>query len=228
MSRLFLTQREMNFISDITKEFVKDVVGQVIYYYPINELKTKMDSVYNEAVKKVFDNPIAIDALVDSHFQADTKVDQFGVDANYKVEVYIHHRDLIDKGIAVALGDFFSFGDVFYEVTERSFMRNIYGLPEHKDGIKLVGTRARETLFTAPIIGPTDVSYADPDAVQTVFHQQRGEAFDANGNPTGDKRELQKDNVLGPPITGAKEVSPRGDNGDPEGSNASSFFGEDD
>lgn len=219
MSRLFITPRELNFISDITKEFVKDVVGQKIYYYAINEAKTKTDSVYNEALQKFYDRPIEIDALVDSHFQADTKINSFGVDAQYKIEVYVHYRDLIDKGITVNIGDFFSFSDVFYEVTEKSWMRNIYGLPEHKDGIKLVGTHARDMQFTAPVLGPTDIAYTDPDAVQTVFHQQRGE------DETTDKRDLQHENVVGEPITGAKEVSPKGDT---EGSGASSFYGDED
>ena len=35
MARLFITPRELNFISDITKEIIKDVVGQKVYYYPI-------------------------------------------------------------------------------------------------------------------------------------------------------------------------------------------------
>lgn len=223
MSRLFLTPRELNFISDITKEIIKDVVGQKVYYYPINEAKTKTDAVYNEALKKVFDNPIVLDALVDSNFQSDTKINQFGIDSQYKIEVYLQYRDLVDKGIAVAIGDFFSFSDVFYEVTERTVMRNIYGMAEHKDGIKLVGTKARETLFRSTVIGPTDISRPEPDAVQTVFHQQRGEVVDAEGNPTGDLRELQKDEILGKPLTGAKEVSPRGDT---EHSGASSFFDE--
>ena len=223
MSRLYITPRELNFIRDITKEFVKDVVGQKIYYYPINELKTNADSVYNEAVKKVFDKPIVLDALVDTHFQSDTKIDQFGVDAQYKIEVFLQYRDLFDKGINVSIGDIFSFSDVFYEVTEKTWMRNIYGLPEHKDGIKLVGIKSRETFFDAPLNGPTDISYSDPDAVQTTFHQQRGQAENAEG-PTGDKRDLQKEEVVGKPITGAKEVSPRGDK---TSTGASSFFDED-
>ena len=223
MSRLFITPRELNFISDITKELIKDVVGQRIYYYPINEAKTKTDAVYNEAFKKVFDNPIAIDALVDAQFQNDTKIDQFGIDSQYKLEVYVQYRDLIDKGIAIAIGDFFSFSDVFYEVTELNTMRNIYGLPEHKDGIKIIGTKARDTQFEAMTIGPTDISRPEPDAVQTVFHQQRGQETNAEG-PTGDKRNLQVDTVLGKPITGAKEVSPRGDT---EHSGASALFDED-
>lgn len=211
MARLFITPRELNFISDITKELIKDVVGQKIYYYPISEAKTKTHGVYNEALKKVYDNPIAIDALIDNNFQTDSKIDKFGIDAQYKIEAYVQHRDLVDKGINVSIGDFFSFDTIFYEITERVFMRNIYGMPEHKDGVKLVGTKAREGLFDAPIIGPTDISYTDADAVQNTFVQQRGEALDANGDPTGDKRDLVENGVLDAPLTGPKEVSINGD-----------------
>jgi hypothetical protein len=211
MSRLFITPRELNFISDITKEIIKDVVGQKIYYYAISELKTQTHAVYNEALQKVYDNPIALDCLVDNNFQTDTKIDKFGVDAQFKIEVFLQHRDLVDKGINVNIGDFFSFSDVFYEITERVFMRNIYGLPEHKDGIKLVGVKSREGLFKAPTIGPTDISRPEADAVQTEFHQQRGETLDQNGDPTGDKRDLVNDGVLEKPLTGPKEVSVRGD-----------------
>jgi hypothetical protein len=211
MARLFITPRELNFISDITKEIIKDVVGQKIYYYPISELKTQTHLVYNEALQKVYDNPIAIDAFVDNNFQADTKIDKFGVDAQFKIEVYIQHRDLVDKGINVGIGDFFSFSDVFYEITERVFMRNIYGMPEHKDGVKLIGVKSREGLFKAPTIGPTDISRPEADAVQTDFHQQRGYPTDQNGEVTGDKRDLRENGVLEEPLTGPKEVSPKGD-----------------
>lgn len=211
MSRLFLSQRDLNFISDITKEITKDVIGQAVFYYPISELKTQTHAVYNEALQKIYDNPIKLDALVDNNFQMDTKIDKFGIDAQYKVEVYLQHRDLVDKGINVCIGDVFSFSDVFYEITERVFMRNIYGLPEHKDGVKLVGIKAREGLFKAPTLGPTDIRYTDSDAVQNTFVQQRGEAYDQEGNPTGDKRDLVENGVLDKPLTGPKEVSPKGD-----------------
>ena len=211
MSRLFITSRELNFISDITKEIISDVVGQRIFYYPISELKTRTHGVYNESLQKVYDNPIEVNCLVDNNFQTDTKIDKFGVDAQYRIEVFIQHRDLVDKGINVNIGDFFSFSDVFYEITERVFMRNILGLPEHKDGIKLVGNKAREGLFKALTIGPTDIARPDADAVQTEFHQQRGEHLDVHGEPTGDKRDLVENGVLEPPLTGPKEVSPKGD-----------------
>lgn len=211
MSRLFATQRELNFISDITKELIKDVVGNFIYLYPISELKTQTHGVYNEALQKIYDNPIKVDALVDSNFQTDTKIDKFGIDAQYKIEVFIQHRDLVDRGINISIGDFFSFSDVFYEITERVFMRNILGLPEHKDGVRLIGIKSREGLFKAPTIGPTDISRPDGDAVQNDFFQTRGEAVDSNGEPTGDKRDLVERGVLDKPLTGPKEISNKSD-----------------
>lgn len=222
MARLFITPREMNFISDITKEVIKDIVGQKIYYYAINEIKTVAHDVYNEALQKVFDNPIAIDALVGSTFQTDTKIDAFGIDAKFKIEVYVHHRDLVDKGININIGDFFSFGSVFYEITERMFMRNIYGQIEHRDGVKLIGTKAREDLFKALTIGPTDISRPEADAVQETFVQQRGLPENKEGR-TGDVRELVKTGVLDTPLTGPKQVSPAGTDTHTQ----SSFFDED-
>jgi hypothetical protein len=206
MARLFLTQRELNFISDINKELIKDVIGQRIFYYPISELKTKVHSVYNESIRKVFDNPIELDALVDSNFQSDTKIDQFGVDAQYRLEVFIQHRDLIEKGFNPAIGDFFSFSSVFYEITDLVFTKSIYGLPEHKAGIKLTGIKSRESLFNAPLQGPTDYSDPAEGAVQVEFEQQRG--FEENGaGPTGDVRDLVRQGVLDPPISGPRKIS---------------------
>lgn len=210
MARLFVTQRDLNFISDITKEVVKDVCGQLIYLYPISEIKTTSHPVYGEALQKVFDNPVAIDALVDSDFQTDTKINRFGIDSQYKIEVFLQHRDLVDKGINLCIGDFFSFSDIFYEITEKIFMRTIFGLPEHKDGIKIIGTKAREGQFVAPIIGPTDISHTDQTAVQTTFIQQRGMPENAEG-PTADKRDLIENGVLEQPLSGQREVSDKGD-----------------
>lgn len=226
MSRLFVTPRELNFFSDITKEIIKDVVGQKIYYYPISEVKTQVHAVYNEALQKIFDNPIAIDALVDNNFQSDTKIGLFGVDSQFKIEVYVQWRDMVEKGINVNIGDFFSFSDVFYEITEKVFMRNIYGLPEHKDGVKLIGTKARDGQFRAPLLGPTDIARPEADAVQKTFVQQRGAAENSEGL-TGDVRDLVRAGVLEPPLSGPKEVSERGAVFD-DSHHASSFYGEDD
>lgn len=221
MARLFITEREMNLISDLTKELVKDVNGQKIYLFPISELKTLAHPVYNEAVQKVYDNPVEIDALV-ADPQTEIKVDGFGIDKTFKIEVYVQWRDLVDKGINVSMGDYFSYGDNFYEVAEFFYTRHIYGQVDHRDGVKLTGIKVREGQFKAKLFGPTDISYTEGDAVQKDFEQQRGFAENVNG-PTNDKRELVERGVLDPPLTGPKHVNDKN-----ESSSGNAFYGEDD
>jgi hypothetical protein len=210
MARLFITQREINFISDITKEVVKDVIGQKIYYYPICEIKTKSHDVYDEAIQKIFDSPIVLEVLVNNEFQKETAINKFGVDTDFSIEVYIQHRDMVEKGIGPAIGDYFSFSDIFYEITEYRAMRNIYGQPENIDGIKLIGTRVRESQFKALLQGPIGLEYTDPGALQHTFVQQRGFEENKEG-ATADVRDLVRNGVLDPPISGPREVSELGD-----------------
>jgi len=209
MSRLFITPRELNFISDISKEIIKDVIGQRIYLYPISEAKTQVHGVYQESMKKVFDNPIIVDAMVDNIQQGDTKINSFGVDSQYKLDVFLHYRDLVEKGLNISIGDYFSFSDVFYEITEYQVMRNVYGLPEHKVGVKIVGTKARAGQFEALLKGPTDIKYTDDAAVQKKFEQQRGRAENFEG-PTGDVRDLVREGVLEQSLEGQRQVSEAG------------------
>ena len=65
MARLFITPRELDLISDLTKEVIKDVIGQKIYYYPVRSDITSVHDVYEESTEKVFDPPLEIDALVE-------------------------------------------------------------------------------------------------------------------------------------------------------------------
>jgi len=216
MARLYLTSRELDWISDITKEVIKDVVGQKIYYYAISEHKTQTHDVYDEAVKKVFDHPIEIEALVNVNDFDKTEISQFGVDKQYNLEVFLQYRDMVERGIEVTIGDYFSFSDVMYEITERQVTRNIYGLAEHADGVRIVGTRAREGAIEAILKGPTDLRYTDDDAEQNVFVQQRGQESNILGD-TGDVRALQEKGVLDPPLTGPREVSEKGNGEVPTG-----------
>lgn len=222
MARLFVTERELRFISDISREVMKDINGQRIAYYAVSVDRTQSHDVYGEALTKVFDNPVFIDAFVDAKYHEGTQTNEFGVDNVYNVEAFLHWRDMVEKGIDVKVGDYFSVGSVMYEIVDRNFIRTIYGQAEHKDGLRIVGKRARESQFKAPILGPTDISHSDPDAVQETFHQMRGTAENAEG-PTGDVRELVRDGVLDKPLTGPHEVSEKG-----EGSGkVSSFYGDD-
>ena len=191
MARLFITEREIDFINDIAKEVMKDVIGQKIYYYPLSETKSKIHQVYNESLQKIFDNPIEIDALV-ADYEQTQKIGNFGVDNNFTIELYLHYKDLIDKGINVCIGDFFSYGELFFEITQTINMKNIYGLPEHRTGIKIQGTQVRESQFKTKLIGPTDIRFSDDDAIKKEFEQQRGFDTDTNGNDTFKMSERNK------------------------------------
>lgn len=208
MGRLFITPREVDFINDIAKEVVKDVIGQKIYYFPISEVKTQVHDVYEEAVDKVFENPIEIDALVKYEAQNVT-TNKFGSEETYSIEAYVQSRDLLDKGIDVTEGDFFSYGDTFFEIIKAPSSDTIFGQIEHKRFVTITGKQSRKGQFISKVFGPTDEAYSDDDAVQNTYVQQRG--FEENRlGKTGDVRELQKKGILDVPITGPAEVSPKG------------------
>lgn len=209
MARLFITPREMNFINDIAKEVIKDVIGQKIYLFQISEIKSKVHDIYEESPDKVFESPIELDCLVKYEGQQ-IKTDRFGSEEYYTIEAYIQSRDLLDKGIEILEGDFFSYGNTFFEVVKAPISQTIFGQIEHKRFITISGRQARKDLFLAKIFGPTSEDYLDDDAIQDTFVQQRG--FEENRlGKTGDVRDLQKNGVLDSPISGPKEVSSKGD-----------------
>jgi hypothetical protein len=221
MSRLFITPREINFINDLAKEIVKDVAGQKIYYFPISEVKSKVHTLYEEAIDKIFDDPIEIECFV-KYEEPSTKTDRFGSEKYFTVTAYIQSRDLLDKGIEILEGDFFSYGSVFFEVITSPGTNVIFGQIEHGQYITVTGKQSRRSNFITKVFGPTSEEYTDDDAVQDTFVQQRG--FEKNRlGETADRRELQENGVLEKPISGPKEVSKKGDNTGV----GSSFYGDD-
>jgi hypothetical protein len=218
MSRLFITEREINFINDLGKEIVKDVVGQKIYYFSISESKSRVHEVYEEAVDKIFENPIEINSLV-KYLPQEIRANTFGSEEYYTIEVYIQERDLIEKNIEILEGDFFSYGTVFFEVISVPDSNTIYGEVEHKGFVTITGKQSRKGQFVSKVLGPTDEGYSDPGAVQKNFYQQRGYKENVEG-VTGDIRDLRRNGVLSDPISGVKEVTERGQKG------GSSFYDE--
>lgn len=204
MSRLFITQREQNLISDLTKEVIRDIAGQVVYYYAISETKTRTHELYNESPDKVFETPIQLPALVGSP-DSDVKTSIFGPERLQKLEVFLHHRDMLDIGVNVTVGDAVRYGDTIYEIVNMTRLDNIFGHAEQLDGYKLDCIQARKGQIDAPQVGPSDVSYSDPNAVQKSFKQTRGEETQ-EGLATGDVRELQKNGILEKPIDGPSKV----------------------
>jgi hypothetical protein len=221
MGRLFITQREINFINDIAKEVVKDVIGQKIYYFPISEIKSQVHDIYEETPEKIFDSPLEIECLV--KYQApEIRTNEFGFEKYYSIEAYIQIKDLLDKGITILEGDFFSYGTVFFEVIQAPATDIIMGQIEHGKFITVTGKQSRKSQFLAKVFGPKGEQYTDEDAVQNTFVQQRGFKENRLGE-TADVRELRKNGVLDEPITGPKEISRKGDT---NSRGSSSFYGD--
>ena len=220
MARLFVTPREIDYISDLTKEITKDVIGQKIYYYKVREDLTKVHDVYEEAMDKIFDPPIEIDALVE--WQPESfKTTRYGAEETATIDVFLHARDLLNKEIKVRTGDYFSYGQLFFEIISSVADKNVYGQVEHQTGFKVTGKQAREGQINFKPIGPPSEENDDADAVQDTFVQQRGVEENSEGK-TGDVRELQKNGKLDEPISGPHEVSTKAN----VGTTDSSFYGD--
>ena len=211
MARLFVTPRELDLISDLSQEIIKDVVGQKVYYYKVRKDLSDVHDVYEESQEKVFNPPVEIDARVE-WFQDDVVVGKFGIEQKNKITVWLQYRDVMFKQLEVAAGDFVSYGDTFFEILTSKIDSTVYGQVEYSTGFILDCKQARKGLINKIPHGPTDESYSDEDATQKVFVQQRG--FEENRlGPTGDNRALIQQGKLDPPISNEPaEVSPRGDN----------------
>lgn len=187
MPRLFVTQREIDFFNDIGKEVVKDIVGQQVIYWPVSTLKTKIHPVYNEAVKKIFENPIRIDALVGQPTW-ETRITQFGPEQINKLEVFIQARDLSQKSIEVSEGDYFTYGEQAYEIVAAVNMNNFFGQVEHDIGFKITGLLAKAGEFNPQKFFRPINEELTP---LVPFEQQRGLPENIDG-PTGDIRDVRQ------------------------------------
>jgi len=218
VARLFITPREIDLISDLQKEMNKDIVGSKVYYYSVRDDVTEVHDIYEEAIEKIFDPPIEIDARVE-WIQREIVTDRFGHEGRSTINVWIHYRDAIDRDISIREGDYFSFGDNYFEIVNSKYDSIIFGQVEHVTGYILIGKQARKGQINKIPLGPTEELFTDGDAVQEVFRQKRG-VNKHDGDLTGDVRELQKDGVLDSPISSPRVVKK-------VGSKKSSFYGDD-
>lgn len=143
MAKLFVTDRELSFFSDITKEIIKDIAGQTIIYHAISEDKSIIDSLYGEAKDKISDKAIEIECLVNWQ-GSETTTTSFGIDKIFSLEVYFHTDDLEDKNIKIREGDFIEFEGHMFEINKLSQPDLIYGMGHHKTMIKAECKSARK------------------------------------------------------------------------------------
>lgn len=187
MARLFVGPKEIQFINDLTKEYIKDIVGQKIYYYSVAATKTNTHMVYDEALNKVFNAPVELNAIV-AQDTWETKHNAFGAEQTTTIEVFVQSRELLDKNMKLFEGDFFTYAEKPFEIVSYLEQNNVFGQEEYAVNFKIIGKLARAGQFNPnKYLGPTEDG---PEAQVSVFTQQRGLKENRDG-PTGDVRQVR-------------------------------------
>lgn len=194
ISRLYITNKEISFINDLTKEFFGDVVGQYIILYPISTMKTNVHPIYDEAIEKIFENPIKLVVLAGQP-DWESKYNMFGNEQTNKMEIYVQARYLLDNNIEVEEGDFFVYNDNVFEILSAVKINNIFGQAEYGVGLKIDAKIARK--------GQIDLNYLKqrivddhPEFIKShtekVFEQTRGLPTTELEGSTNDSRQLRE------------------------------------
>lgn len=148
MSRKFITEREIAFIDKVNKELIQKVTGQEVSYYAISLEKSKVHRLYDEAIEKVWEAPVKINARV-LWDNTQSSATNFGVDSKYSCEVYFHDLELVERNVRPREGDFIEFGQVFFEITSVTQPQIVFGQVNNRLMTKCVCVPSREGQFQA-------------------------------------------------------------------------------
>jgi hypothetical protein len=156
MARKFVGTREIAFVNSIIRELHQHVVDEEILYYAIQLDRTKVDDLYNEAIKKVWAAPVRCTARV-LYDNPTTKSGLWGSDSEYASEVYFHTTELNERNIKPREGDFIEYGQVFYEITSVTKPQLIFGQINNKLMTKCKLVPSREGQFAAGNVSAQNV-----------------------------------------------------------------------
>lgn len=144
---LFFSDQDMNFISGINFELIKNVAGQWIIYYRIDERRTTLN-LYGESKIKNFFAPVKVWTRCE-FLDPEQTTTNFTLDENRKVNVFFNRQMLTKINLKVTVGDFLSFGDTTYEIDKVTTLQPVHGIPFSMIEVKAECHRSRETQFNA-------------------------------------------------------------------------------
>lgn len=175
MARLFITHKEQTLVNHWTKEFMKDINGQFVYYYPVSTIKTGVNPIYEEAIEKIFERPIKLDVMADQNKRVNATGDFSTYQKKSTIEMHFHLKDLEDKKVTLQMGDFFVYGDETYEIADLYETNNVFGQEEYKYEIMVIGEMVGSGQFeiktlTQYLLNGRTMSDHQPK----TFVQQRG------------------------------------------------------
>lgn len=145
----FVGNKELSFFHAINRELIQSVVQQEVIYYQIIAEKTRADDLYQEAVTKVWSNPVKINALI-MYENTTEQVTMLPPDAKFNIDVYFHKQELTDRNMSPKMGDFVKFGKVMYEILNVTEPQPIAGIIDQQMMVRCPATPARRGQFAPP------------------------------------------------------------------------------
>lgn len=146
---LFTGKKERDLVKQVNDELIERVIGQTILYYPIDMQASNFHPLYGEAIKKTYLPPVRVHALVNKE-ETDTTYSNYGIDKVSQITVHFHKRRLVeDQDLFVREGDFVQYDGQFYEISDLSQPRYLFGQDGQRFEIKATCRKAREGTFNA-------------------------------------------------------------------------------
>ena len=158
MARFFAGRKELNFVNSITKELIQNIVGQEVYYYSIAADQTKTNDLYNEAIRKTWNEPVKCNALV-YYENLNEVVGALPPDSKFRVDIFFHKGEMDERNLSPKMGDFVQFGQIMYEIYSVSEPQIAFGMIEQKVMIKCNCGPARKGQFDPQKQPPQQANY---------------------------------------------------------------------
>jgi len=188
--------------------------------------------VYEEALEKVFDNPIKLDVLAGQP-ERGQEVSGWSLEDTTTLAVHIQTRDAKDKGVEPTPGDVFLYGDELYEILNVVEVGDMFGQAEYGIYYKLTSGLIRSGRVDFEAFRKLLIEDGDFQAssIQKTFEQQRGLPETPENGVTGDRRAIRRrlrDDMADPALgEGPRKVSSDEDPedvSDTDGKQSSSSF----
>lgn len=154
----FVNARELAFFHAVNKELIQSVVQQEVLYYQILAEKTIKDDLYNESIRKVWSNPVKVNALI-MYENTTEQVTMLPPDAKFNIDIYFHKHELSERNMSPKMGDFVRFGKLLYEILNVTEPQPIAGMVDQQMMVRCPCTPARRGQFLPPeptesVVGP--------------------------------------------------------------------------
>lgn len=146
---LFTGKKERDLVKQVNDELIERVIGQTVVYYAIDIQASNFHPLYGEAIEKTYLPPIRVHALVEKQ-ETDTTYTNYGIDKVSNITVHFHKRRLTeDQDLFVRLGDYVLYDGEYYEISDLSQPKYLFGQEGQKFEIVATCRKAREGSFNA-------------------------------------------------------------------------------